>query len=198
MTEFERQLMTEMDKDFLLLAGNYREELALHTANLILHYGTEERKIYNDIFRLVAVSAQVLRVAPGKLIVKTGMPGDTVVRLDPGSDILCVNETYITGKDDLESVRKLLIGIHAAVFLRFVKAVAESENTVVKEYAEKTGWSREWKHPIDRRENPQIFFRQRYMRAALAYGIAVTEECLQKAGNAMRMLREKDKQGGQG
>lgn len=198
MTEFEKQLVSEMDKDYLLLARNYSEELALHTANLILHYGIEERKTYNDIIRLIAVSAQVLRVVPGKLIAKTGMPGDKVVRLEPGSDMLCVNADYIAGKDDPESARKLLIGIHAAVFLRFVKAVAESEDAAVKEYAENTGWSREWKHPVDRRENPRIFFQQSYMRAALAYGIAVTEESLQKAVNAMRMMREKDKQGGKG
>lgn len=198
MTEFEEQLVSEMDKDYLLLVRNYSGTLALHTANLILHYGIEERKTYNDIIRLIAVSAQVLRVAPGKLIAKTAMPGDKVVRLEPGLDILYVNADYMAKKDDLESARKLLIGIHAAVFLRFVKAVAESEDAVVREYAEKTGWSREWKHPVDRRENPRLFFRQSYMRAALAYGIAVTEESLQKAGNAMQMMREKDKQGEQG
>lgn len=193
MTEFEKQLVAEMDKDYLLSVRDYSGALALHTTNLFLHYGVEEKQTYNDIIRLIAVSAQILRVAPGKFIAKTGMPGEKVVELEPNSDIICVNAEYVTGKDDLESARKLLIGIHAAIFLRYVNAVTESENAVVREYAEKTGWNREWKHPVDRKENPRIFFRQSYIKAALAYGIAVTEESLEKAGNAMRIMSENNK-----
>lgn len=188
MTEYEKQLAAAVDRDYLALAEPYREILALHTANLVLYYGTDEKKTYNNILQLAAVSAQALHVAPGKLMAKTGMPEGKVTKLNPGFDTLCISVDYVTGKDDLESARELLIGIHAAMFLRHVKAVVESEEPVVIEYAAGKGWDREWKQRIDQSENPRLYFQQNYVQAAFAYGVAVTEDSLQQAGKAVRAL----------
>ena len=165
--------------------------LALDTANLILHYGTDGKKVLDDIIRLIAVASQALRVPMGKVMAKTGMLEESVAEFEPGSDVLYINADYVNGREDLESAGKLLTAVHTAVFLRYVKTVAESEHPAVKEYAEKNGWDKEWKHPVDKRENPRLYFEQKYMRAASGYGIAVREASLQKARRGFQEMENK-------
>lgn len=192
MTEYEKQLVEELDKEYRELADSMSDVVALDTANLVLHYGTDGKKVLDDIIRLIAVASQVLRVPMGKVMAKTGMAEESVAEFEPGSDILCMNADYVNGREDLESAGKLLSAVHTAVFLRHVEAVAESDHPTVKEYAEKNGWDKEWKHPVDRKENPRLFFEQNCVRTAFGYGIAVREASLQKAGNALREMKNKE------
>ena len=191
MTEYEKQLVEELDQDYRELVDGMSDLLALDTANLILHYGTDGKKVLDDIIRLIAVASQALRVPMGKVMAKTGMLEESVAEFEPGSDVLYINADYVNGREDLESAGKLLTAVHTAVFLRYVKTVAESEHTAVNEYAEKNGWDKEWKHPVDKRENPRLYFEQKYMRAASGYGIAVREASLQKARRGFREMENK-------
>ena len=190
MTDFEKQMMKQIDSEYQELVEAYDNVLALYTANLIMYYGMAEKKTFQYIMQLIAASSQILSVPMGKVVAKTGMPKEKAVKIETASETISVNKDYITEKGDIESIRKMLIGIHASIFLRHVKAVVESEEGVVKEYAEKMGWRKEWKQPVDKRENPRAFFQQNYIKSAVAYGIMVSENSLQKAGEAICVMQE--------
>ena len=112
MTEYEKQLVEELDQDYRELVDGMSDLLALDTANLILHYGTDGKKVLDDIIRLIAVASQALRVPMGKVMAKTGMLEESVAEFEPGSDVLYINADYVNGREDLESAGKLLKPLH--------------------------------------------------------------------------------------
>lgn len=191
MTEFEKSLVDTLDEDYKNIISEYEGVSALHAANLAAGYGENEGKTLERIVRIVELSTQMLQVFPGKVAVASDMPEEQIIKWAPHSETIQINIKYLKEKDSIEDVRKLMITVSTAVFMKHVRAVMESSNETVREYAEKMGWYSEWKNSVDPLENPKLFFEQKYVRDALAYGIAYTESALSQARKILRDLKEK-------
>ena len=98
MTEYEKQLVEELDQDYRELVDGMSDLLALDTANLILHYGTDGKKVLDDIIRLIAVASQALRVPMGKVMAKTGMLEESEPNNRPGTANRISLNTWVTGE----------------------------------------------------------------------------------------------------
>lgn len=191
MTEFEKKLVASLDEEYKKLISEYEGISALHAANLVAGYGMDERKTLERIIRIIELSSQMLHVFCGKVTVTSDMPEEQVIKWTPKSDTIQINLKYLKEKDSVEDARKLMIAVYTAVFMKHVRAVTESSNETVHEYAEKMGWYSEWKNPVDSLENPKLFFEQRYVKDALAYGIANTENALLQARKVLREMKER-------
>lgn len=192
MTEFEKKLVDDLYEEYKNLIEKFESISAIHAANLVAGYGEDEKKTLERTVRIVELSTQMLQVLPGKVAVASDMPEEQIIKWTPHSDTIQINIRYLKKeKDSIEDARKLMIAVHTAVFMKHVRAFVESTNATVHEYAEKMGWCSEWKNPVDPLENPKLFFEQKYVRDALAYGIAYTESALSQAGKILRDLKEK-------
>lgn len=75
--------------------------------------------------------------------------------------------------------------------MKHIRAVVESSEEFVCQYAQKMDWVSDWKNKIDPLENPRLFWEQKYVKDAVTYGIAFTENALFYANQALKKLREK-------
>ena len=191
MTEFEKKITGTLGEDYKSLISEYAGIAAIHAANLVVGYGEDERKTLERVVRIVELSTQMLQVAAGKVAVASDMPGDQVIKWTPNSETIQINIKYLGEKDSVEDARKLMIAVHTAVFMKHVRAIMESSDAVVREYAEKMGWNSGWKSPVDPLENPKLFFDQKHVKDALAYGIMYTESALAQAGKVLREIKER-------
>lgn len=191
MTEFEKKIVDTLDEDYKNLIKEYEGISALHAANLVAGYGENESKTLERVVRIIGHSTLMLQVLPGKVAVASDMAKEQIIKWTPQSETIQVNIEYLKEKDSIEDARKLMIALHTAVFMKHVRAIVESDNETVREYAEKMGWYSEWKNAIDPLENPKLFFEQKYVKDALAYGIAYTENALAQAGKALREIKER-------
>lgn len=191
MVEYEKKLIDALGEEYKKLISEYGGISAIHMANLVAGYGVDERKTLERIIRIIDLSSQMLRVFSGKVAVASDMPEEQIIKWTPKSDTIQINLRYLKEKDSVEDARKLMIAVHTAVFMKHVRAVAESSNETVHEYAEKMGWYSEWKNPVDPLENPKLFFEQRHIKDALAYGVAYTENALSQAGKALKEIKER-------
>lgn len=191
MTKFEKKLVDSLDEDYKNLIEKFVGMSAIHVANLAAGYGEDERKTLERIVRIVELSTQMLQVLPGKVAVASDMPEEQIIKWTPHSETIQINIKYLKEKDNIEDARNLMIAVHTAVFMKHVRAFVESTNETVHEYAEKMGWYHEWKNSVDPLENPKLFFEQKYVKDALAYGIAYTESALSQAEKILQDLKEK-------
>lgn len=191
MTKFETQLVSTLGEDYKRLISEYGEIAALHAANLVAGYGENARKTLERVIAVVELSAQMLYVFSGKVAVASDMPKEQIIKWTPNSETIQINIKYLKDKNRIEDARKLMIAVHTAVFMKHVRAVVESPDKTVKEYAEKTGWLSAWKNPVDPLENPKLFFEQKHVKDALAYGITYTENALMQAGKMLREIKER-------
>lgn len=191
MTEYEKKLVDGLGEDYKNLINEYGSISAIHAANLVAGYGVEERKTLERVVRIVGLSTHVLQVLPGKVQVASDMPEEQVIKWTPHSEAIQINIRYLKDKDSIEDARKLMIAVHTAVFMKHVRVIVESSNETVREYAEKMGWYSEWKNPVDWSENPRLFFEQKYVKDALAYGVAYTENALLLAEKVLREIKER-------
>ena len=192
MTEFEKKLVDTLGEDYKNLISEYEGISALHAANLVAGYGEDERKTLERVVRIIELSTQMLSVFSGKVSAASDMPEEQIIRWTPHSETIQINLKYLKDKNSIEDARKLMIALHSAVFIKHVRAIVESPNETVQEYAKKMGWNTEWKNPVDPLENPKLFFEQKYVKDALAYGIAYTENAMLQAGKAIRELKERE------
>lgn len=190
MTKFEAQLVSALGEDYKQLIREYGGIAAIHAANLVAGYGENERKTLEQVIAVIEMSAQMLYVFSGKVAVASDMPEEQIIKWTPNSETIQINIKYLKEKKRMEDARRLMIAVHAAVFMKHVRAVVESPDKTVKEYAEKTGWLSAWKNPVDPLENPRLFLEQKHVKDALAYGIAYTENALVQAGNMLREIKE--------
>lgn len=196
MTEFQKKLVDTLDEDYKNIISKNEGMAAVHAANLVIGYGEDEKKTLEQVVRIVELSTQVLQVFSGKVVVVSDMPEGQIIKWTPNSETIQISLSYLKDKDSIEDARKLMIAIHTAVFMKHVRAIMESPNEIVREYAEKMGWCSAWKKPVDLLENPKLFFEQKYVKDALAYGIAYTESALLQAGKILREVKEREKTNG--
>lgn len=186
MSEFEKKLVDALSEDYKELIRQYEGVSAIHAANLLLGYGEGERKSLEKVMRIIELSAHMLSVPSGKIEVSSNLCEGQVIKWAPHSETIQINIQYLKEKNAKEDVRKLMIAVVAAVFIKHVRAVAESSNETVQKYAEKMGWISEWKNPVDALENPKLFSEQDYVKDALAYGIAYAESALLRAEKVLK------------
>lgn len=191
MTEFEKKLAGDLGEDYKQLISEYGGIAAILAANLVAGYGENERKTLERAVAVIEMSAEMLQVFPGKVAVASDMPKEQIIKWTPNLETIQINITYLKEKNSVEDARRLMIAVHTAVFMKHVRAVAESSNETVYEYAEKMGWHSSWKNPVDPLENPKLFFEQKHVKDALAYGIAYTENALAQAGKMIREIKER-------
>lgn len=196
MTEFQKKLVDALDEDYKNVISENEGIIALHAANLVAGYGEDERKTLERVVRIVELSTQMLQVLPGRVAVASDMPEGQIIKWTPNSETIQINISYLKDKDSIEDARKLMIAIHTAVFMKHVRAVMESSDETVREFAEKMGWYTAWKNPVDPLENPKLFFEQKYVKDALAYGIAYTESTLRRAKKILQEIKEMKKANG--
>lgn len=186
MNTFEKERMDGLDEAYRELLRAYEGMSALHAANLVLGSGKDEKKTLEHVIRIIQTATEMLHVMPGKVKAVSGMPKNQIVKWTPHSETIQINIEYLREKKSMEEMRSFLIALIAVVFVRHVRAIAESSNETVREYARKTGWDAEWKHPVDPLENPKRFFEQNYVKDAVAYGIAYAEGALLRAEKALK------------
>jgi len=192
MMKFEKELAGTLGEEYKNLISANGGISALHAANLVLGYGKDERKTLECVVRIIELSTQILQVLPGKVAVASDMGEEQIIKWTPHSSTIQINIKYLREKNSQEDARKLMIAVHTAVFIKHVKAIAESSNETVHTYAEKMGWYSEWKNPVDPLENPRLFFEQKYVKDALAYGIAYTESAMLQMEQSLQNLKEKN------
>lgn len=192
MTEFEKELTGTLGEDYKNLISEYAGIAAIHAANLVVGYGEDERKTLERVVRIVELSTQMLQVVAGKVAVASNMPENQVIKWTPNSETIQINIKYLKEKDSVEDARKLMIAVHTAVFMKHVRAIMESSDETVREYAEKMGWNSDWKNPVDPLENPKLLFGQKFIKDALAYGIAYTESVMTQAEKVLREIKERN------
>lgn len=191
MSEFENRLVNSLSGDYKALISQYKGFSAIHAANLMLNYGKEERKTLEKVMRVIEMSAQILNVSSGKVLVSSDFAEKQVIKWTPHSETIQINIDYFRERESREDARKLMIAVVAAVFAKHVRAVVESSDETVHEYAEKMGWLPEWRNPVDPSENPKLFLEQKYVKDALAYGIAYTDSALQRAEEIIKEFKER-------
>lgn len=195
MSEFENKLVNLLNEDYKELMNQYEGASAIHAANLMFDYGKDERKTLVKVVRIIELSALMLNVSSGKVAVSSDLSEEQVIKWVPHSETIQINIRYLREKESREDVRKLMIAVVAAVFAKHVRAVVESSDETVHEYAEKMGWLPGWRNPVDPLENPKLFLEQKYVKDALAYGIAYTDSALQRAEESLKKLVEERRNG---
>lgn len=191
MSECKKNLVNSLNEEYKELINQYEGFSAIHAANLMFDYGKDERKTLVKVVRIIELSALMLNVSSGKVTVSSDLSEEQVIKWAPHSETIQINIRYLREKESREDARKLMIAVVAAVFAKHVRAVVESSNETVHEYAEKMGWIPEWRNPVDPSENPKLFLEQKYVKDALAYGIAYTDSALQRAEESLKKLEER-------
>lgn len=191
MSEFEKKLVNSLNGEYKELIKQYEGASAIHAANLLIDFGKDERKTLEKVVRIIELSTLMLNVPSGKVAVSSDLSEEQVIKWTPHSETIQINIRYLSEKESREDARKLMIAVVAAVFAKHVRAVVESSNETVHEYAEKMGWFPGWRNPVDPSENPKLFLEQKYVKDALAYGIAYTDSALQRAEENLKKLEER-------
>jgi len=192
MNEMEKEAVSLLDAEYVALIDQMVNIAAVHVASLFSEY--DRGNVKKNLDRLATIqqfSALGLGVEYRKLAAVSDMPGEKIISLTKKGNVLRVNKKWLAEKSSLEDAMRLMQAVHTATFLDHVQLMVKSQNEELRAYAQKYGWSEEMKNPVDAEENPQAYFEQKHIKAALAYGIVYTNQAVRYAAQALRRLQSR-------
>lgn len=192
MNEMEKEIACTLDAEYEVLIDQFVNVAAIHAASLFSEY--DQGNVKKNLERLAIIqhfSAACLGVEYRKLAATADMPEEKIISLTKKGKILRVNRKWLEEKESLEDAMRLMQAVHTATFLDHVQLMVKGKNEKLQAYAEKFGWIRELKNPVAADENPQAYFEQKHVKAAMAYGIVYTDKAVRFAAQALRQLQNK-------
>lgn len=192
MNEIEKEIAYTLDAEYEALIDQYVNVAAVHAASLFSEY--DQGNVKKNLERLAIIqhfSAVGLGVEHRKLAAAADLPEEKIISLTKKGKVLRINRKWLEEKDSLEDAIRLMQAVHTATFLDHVQLLVKSQDEKLQVYAKKFGWIEELKNPVDAGENPQAYFEQKHIKAALAYGIVYTDKAVKFAAQALRQLQNR-------
>ena len=91
-----------------------------------------------------------------------------------------VNEAFVEKNKNIEEYRSLVKNIVAKVFIEHIKVSVNSKLDNNIAFVNELGWS-DILYPVDKCENPKMYFEQKYIQDAIKFSEKMTELAMELA-----------------
>ncbi len=186
MDNLEKNLIEVLEPEYFKIIDHYLGTMALHIATIPIK--DEKTKLISKLNRIAQTSEIGLGLSEKYILpTKAELFNKIVVNKN---DKIEIDEKYLVEGEGFK-LKEVVRAINAIVFMNHVHWVVNNENPEAVKASKLFGWYDEVKNPIDFRENPRLYLKQKHVQCAMAYAIYYTENAIKVGDEAIAKLTNK-------